>query len=160
LGSIEVFDDIFNDIENQKLFNTLINGGYKYGERDNPEDLPTGMVMELTDETLVSFLVEKIYSCKPDLRRNKPDQAYVNLFIPNENPNFHTDGKTTTCLFYVMPTELPLKEGGETQFFADNTITGILPKPKRLVVFDGMILHKATSFRSYPRYTIAIKFSA
>jgi len=160
LGSIEVFDDIFSDIENQRVFKTLINGEYKHGERDTPEYFPTGMVMELTDETFVNFLTEKIYSCKPDLRNKKLERAYVNLFTPNENPNFHIDGETITCLFYVMPENLPLNEGGETQFYADNTITGILPKLKRLVIFDGTILHKASSFRSYPRYTIAIKFLA
>jgi len=160
LRSIEVFDNVFNDIENQKVFKAIINGGYKYGERDNLEDLPTGMVMELTDERFSNFLTEKIFSCKPDLRKKKFQRAYVNLFTPNENPNFHNDGETITCLFYVMPTELAINEGGETQFYVDNSITGILPKPKRLVIFDGMILHKATCFRSYPRYTIAIKFPA
>ena len=32
--------------------------------------------------------------------------------------------------------------------------------PARLVMFDGKIRHRATSYRNQPRITIAIKYSA
>ena len=51
-----------------------------------------------------------------------------------------------------------LNEGGETQFLISNEIKGILPIPNRMVIFNGLIYHKATSFRNQHRYTIAIKF--
>ncbi len=48
--------------------------------------------------------------------------------------------------------------GGETQFLIDDEIRGILPFPNRLVYFDANILHKATSYRTGHRFTLALKY--
>ena len=85
-------------------------------------------------------------------------RTYLNLFIPNEQPSFHIDGdNTVTCLYYLNPSLDP-NEGGETQFFIEEEIRGIISKPGRLIVFDGRLLHRATSFKSHPRLTLAFKF--
>ena len=34
----------------------------------------------------------------------------------------------------------------------------LLPKKNRLIVFDGVLQHRATSFRNYPRITVALKY--
>ena len=85
-------------------------------------------------------------------------RMYINCFAPNENPYFHTDGEGLH--FYIMRMiEWNLQEGGETQFYVDENIYGVIPIPNRLVMFDGMILHRATSFRNDHRFTVAIKYS-
>jgi hypothetical protein len=54
--------------------------------------------------------------------------------------------------------EWDVNEGGETQFYIDENIYGITPVPNRMVIFDASILHRATSFRSSHRFTVAIKY--
>ena len=83
---------------------------------------------------------------------------YINCFAPNENPYFHTDGEGVTFLHYAND-RFDLQEGGETQFYVDENIYGVIPIPNRLVMFDGRILHRATSFRNGHRFTVAIKYS-
>ena len=85
-------------------------------------------------------------------------RSYINCFIPGENPYWHLDGEGYTCLYYPNMEYNELNEGGETQFIISNEIKGILPIPNRMVIFNGLIYHKATSFRNQHRYTIAIKF--
>ena len=61
-------------------------------------------------------------------------------------------------MLYYVNDEWDIEMGGETQFLIDNEIRGILPLPNRLVYFDANILHRATSYRSGHRFTIAIKY--
>ena len=83
---------------------------------------------------------------------------YVNCFAPSETPYFHTDGKGITFLYYPN-LEWNLQDGGETQFYVDGNILGVPPLPNRLVMFDGEIVHRATSFRDRYRFTVAIKYT-
>jgi hypothetical protein len=48
--------------------------------------------------------------------------------------------------------------GGETQFVIDDEIKGVFPIPNRMVMFNANILHRATTFRSRHRFTLAIKY--
>jgi hypothetical protein len=60
-------------------------------------------------------------------------------------------------LFYITP-KYDYDEGGETQLLIDGNIIGIRPIPSRLLIFDGNVMHKATSYRSKPRLTVAFKY--
>jgi Rps23 Pro-64 3,4-dihydroxylase Tpa1-like proline 4-hydroxylase len=89
-------------------------------------------------------------------------RMYINCFAPSENPYFHIDSVTPesesfTCLYYTNDT-WNLDDGGETQFYKDNILYGVTPEPNRMVLFDGRIKHKATSFRDRHRFTIALKY--
>ena len=83
---------------------------------------------------------------------------YVNCFAPGENPYFHIDGSHVTFLFYANE-EWNIKMHGETQFFIDNEIYGVLPYPNRMIKFNANIMHRATSFRDRHRFTLAVKYS-
>jgi Rps23 Pro-64 3,4-dihydroxylase Tpa1-like proline 4-hydroxylase len=96
------------------------------------------------------------------LNQFKLERMYINCFTPGENPYFHVDrpeevSQAYTCLYYANQ-KWDLNEGGETQFYADNTIYGVPPVPNRMIIFDGDIQHRATSFRNYHRFTIALKY--
>ncbi len=127
-----------------------------YGEVDDPKFPPTGMVCELQiNDPLFLELnnrVNKLYKKNKTIIR-----AYINLFLPNEKPYFHIDGDVRTFLFYINP-KVDINENGETQFFLNGEIKGFLPIPGSMVSFDGNILHRATSFRSLPRITVALKY--
>lgn len=155
---MEVIDNIYSFQTNSEIYKEVFNLPYHIGELDDIGFEPTGVVAELTDkdDKLVNYLSGVINEHLPHLRNVQ--RTYVNLFQAGEQPNWHVDGACTTVLIYVMPQELNLSEGGETQFWMDDKIIGIKPKPCRMVVFDGRIDHKATSFKSFPRFTIAFKY--
>ena len=87
----------------------------------------------------------------------KLDRFYVNRFQPKEIPRFHEDGEVVTCLLYADPEPWQPNDHGETQLLFNGEIRGVLPIPNRMLLFDGRILHRATSFRSRRRHTIATK---
>lgn len=182
---IEIYDDVCSFEDNVKFYNYFLKGHFEYGERDMPYHPPTGLISPIDEKSEIFIQMLRVLnrdlntsmrldnnskdgSLHHNVRREVEDllagkekqiRAYVNLFLPNERPFFHTDGSVITCLFYFTPHSNPdIDEGGETQFYVDKQLLGVLPRPSRLVLFDGNISHRATSFRSYPRITAAIKF--
>ena len=154
------FDDSFlEDREFKIAHDYCLNAPYRYGESDNGDGIVTGMVHEIPETEFVYKLFRKKLMDKCSfLSKMKLYRTYVNCFSPNENPYFHTDGEGITFLYYVND-QWDLQDGGETQFYVDGNIYGITPVPNRLVMFHGMIPHRATSFRYGHRFTIAIKYA-
>jgi hypothetical protein len=107
---------------------------------------------------IYSVFSKKIEKEFPEMKDYKLYRMYVNCFSPNENPYFHIDGETGHTLLYYPQEDWKLDDGGETQFFIDESIHGVLPVPNRMVKFDACIKHKATSFRDRHRFTLAIKY--
>jgi len=155
---MKIIDNILSTEQTNNLYNRFINEKYSYGETDNDHNLPTGLIHEITDNALSNYLGSIASKEFEVLNSLTIYRAYVNLFIPRELPYFHRDGqKVITCLFYINP-QYELDEGGETQFIIENKLIAVESKPGRLAIFDGNLLHRATSFRTYPRLTIAIKY--
>ncbi len=154
------FDDNFLEKKEFDIVHDYcLNTSYYYGESDNGDGIMTGMVHDISEiEFVYKLFRKKLMDKCPFLSDMKLYRMYVNCFAPNENPYFHTDGKGVTFLYYVNG-GFDLQEGGETQFFVDNNLYGVLPVSNRLAMFDGMILHRATSLRNDHRFTIAIKYS-
>jgi len=130
MKGIIVHDNILTEEEIEKYRVTLIRHcPFKYGEHDGPGTEPTGVVCDFTQliksgstlnpklDYILNNLINKIYEKNDSLKNMNLYRIYLNLFIPNENPSFHTDGDNTiTCLYYLNPL-FNLNEGGETQFF-------------------------------------------
>jgi hypothetical protein len=171
MDGIIVHDNILTDEEIERYRVTLIrNCPFKYGEHDGPNTEPAGVVCDFTEliksgytlnpdlNHILNNLITKIYEKNKSLKNMNLFRIYLNLFVPNENPSFHTDGDNTiTCLYYLNPLYDP-NEGGETQFLIDEEIKGVISKPGRLAIFDGGMKHRATSFKTKPRLTMAFKF--
>ena len=96
--------------------------------------------------------LKKTFSAPFELSR-----MYVNRFQPGEIPRFHVDGEVLTCLLYADPETWILDEYGETQLLVNGEIRGVLPLPNRMLIFDGRLPHRATSFATRKRHTIATK---
>ena len=171
MKGIKVYDNILSPEENEKYRIVLLHECFfTYGEDDGDNTEPSGVICDFAKlinsgsklspvlKTITENLVDNIYKNEESLKNMKLNRVYLNLFIPNENPSFHIDGKNTvTCLYYLNP-PLDINEGGETQFLIDEEIKGVISKPGRLTIFDGGLLHRATSFRKYPRLTMALRF--
>ena len=137
----------------KKVENYCYQADYYYGEWDNPNQVPTGVIHNLKlDSEIVSYFPNKI----KDLSLYR---AYINLFNAGENPNFHIDGEGLTSLFYINTENYNLDEGGCTEILTDKQyLVSVLPIRNSLVTFDAKALHRATSFKSFPRFTVALKY--
>ncbi len=166
MNEVQVFDNFLNEESQQSIIDYCRECQYRYGETDNGDDAPvTGMVSDIEEDSEVfNFLKEAIERIIPNIKMMELYRMYVNCFAPGENPYFHTDAGEgdagITFLYYPADTnsEYNIDDGGETQFYIENSLYGIPPIPNRLVMFDASLLHKATSFRSDHRFTIAIKY--
>lgn len=171
INSFSIYDEPFTKdfVTIKRIYNEVFNLHYQYGERDNKHTPPTGLVADLcktcatstfspppTLKTLDEFYKKTSYYKKfPNLHR-----SYVNLFAPGEPAFYHTDGNCATLLYYANPEPWDMNEGGETKFIdiEKNEIIGVAPIPGRIVIFDGRYKHSATPFKSYHRFTVAIKY--
>ena len=165
--NIEIFDGFLSIHEHDFVLNYCLEASYTYGEWDRPETPPTGMVHEI-DETSEIY---ELFECKtedlvldPKVHHHyqvtdfKLNRMYINCFAPTECPYFHTDGQNGVTFLYYPQDTWDIDMGGETQFVVDDEIKGIFPIPNRMVMFDANILHRATTFRSRHRFTLAIKY--
>ena len=160
MGDILVIDNFFTRKIHLDLNRFCQNTTYIFNEFDRPgAPLIGGSHIINPQDGIFNFLSKSIKDKVEILKNTKCYKQTINIFIPNENPYFHVDSKdlSYTCLYYPN-LSYSLDEGGETQFLINNEIRGILPKPNSLVVFDGRIEHKATSFRTQHRFTYAIKY--
>ncbi len=153
---IEIYDNFFNEETHKKIFEYCTNASYFYGESDFPWTPPVGMISSIgiPSEIFDLFENKKINS----LNGLSAYRMYVNCFSSLENPYFHIDGDSGATVLYYPHLEYDLNENGETQFLINDEIRGVLPLPNRLVKFDATLLHRATSFRSRHRFTVAIKY--
>lgn len=96
----------------------------------------------------------------------RPYRAYTNVASYGDMLFTHTDCLPgmgdLTALWYICD-EWDIEWGGETVFYDQHgeLVAAARPRPGRLVVFDGAILHagRPPSRICYkPRYTFAIKF--
>ena len=157
---IQTIDSAFDQETHRKIFNFCLDADYHYGERDSKTRNPSGMVSELQpDDWVYQAMIGKILEHFPETENLSLDRAYINCFAPGENPHFHIDGKTGFTYLYYPALDWDLNEGGETQFALPELLVGVPPTPNRLVRFPASLTHRATSYRSKHRFTIAVKCS-
>ena len=167
---LELIDNFFPACDYLKVTKYCFETDYYWGERDNEQSSPTGMIHEIYDcedapvkesnQWIYDLFLENTNHLCPNLKLYR---MYINLFAPGENPYFHTDStddEDITFLYYVPSDDWDIDDGGETQFYHDGEMTGVLPIPNRMVYFDSTILHRATSFRDRWRWTVAIKYGS
>tara|TARA_A100001391_G_scaffold60721_1_gene37876 strand:+ start:3472 stop:3933 length:462 start_codon:yes stop_codon:yes gene_type:complete len=140
--------DLYKEVEGY-----CYNADYYYGERDHPNAIPTGLVHNLQlDSLIVSYF--------PKEQKNLSlVRAYINYFAAGEHPKFHVDHGKLTSLYYINTDDYNIDEGGCTEIITHpQYITSILPYKNTLITFDAKLVHKATSFKTRPRFTIALKY--
>lgn len=160
---IKVFNNFLPEEYHKRCFNYCKDTkNYQYGETDSEGLPPTGMVSNIEiNHPMIQIFHEKFLEKISEVKNLNLYRSYINCFAPSENPYFHVDSddqKSLTMLYYPN-INWDINDGGETQFLIDDSITGVLPIPNRLVCFPAHVLHKATSFRSGHRFTIAFKYS-
>lgn len=155
---VKIYDNKIDKIN--EIYEEVISLPYFYGEKDNPDDIPSGMVSEINEKSLC-YLELCSFCEKENIFQNfKITRFHANIFAPREYCKYHIDRSEQgyKTLLYYPNTFFDINEGGETKFISDNnTIVSILPVPGRIVLFDSNILHTACSFKTYHRFSVAMK---
>ena len=163
MALIKVFDNFLSEKDFNYVNNYCLTANYTYGERDNFDTPPVGMVSEIPLDSQITSLFQNVINQKiSQVLPYNLYRSYINCFSPLENPYFHTDGDNGLTLLFYPNKEWSLNDNGETQILLKNQvdqIVGIFPIPNRMLVFDASLLHRATSFRDKHRFTIAFKYN-
>jgi hypothetical protein len=156
---IEIIEDYLPNKIQKEIWDYCLAVSYKTGVADTPYTSPSGITHDIEINSKIGKYLSSPLKKNPLTSSKNIYRININCFYPSENPYWHNDGEGVTCLYYPNLEYDNLSEGGETQFLLpSNDIRGILPRPNRMILFDGMIPHRATSFRTQIRYTIALKY--
>ena len=127
-------------------------------ETDHPDLPPVGASCDIKPDSRIYRAMyqelEKLFSKPWKLAR-----FFVNRFEAKEIPQFHRDMNAVTCLLYADADTWHFDDHGETQLLVNGEVRGILPRPNRLLVFDGYLMHRATSFQNRTRHTISVQMN-
>jgi len=96
----------------------------------------------------------------------RPYRAYTNVASFGDMLFTHTDclpGQHDLTALWYLCERWDVEWGGETMFYDahDEVALAVVPRPGRLVIFDGAIKHAGrppSRICHFPRYTFAIKF--
>lgn len=164
---VRVYDNLVSHEDNEYYRKLLLKAPFYYGTIDDPGSKPSGLINEFEHENIQiypilekikDFYLNKIFEVEPTFKESKPTVTRLNLFLPRETPRFHDDSKEwITFIFYINPDFEP-NEGGETQFIINKQLKSVPSLPGRLVMFDGGIIHRATSFLNEARLTLVFSF--
>ena len=173
-GDIKVYDNVFSPPMLDELVRDVQSWSYLYGEVDDIDHPPTGLSTGEYDNTktfhtLWAFLEEHV----PCVSGSVVKRTHANLFAPRELANYHVDDEgddAWTFMFYAN-NNWEINQGGETKFITNFKqefkqegsepfphIIAIPPIPGRMIIFKSNLLHTATPFKDFPRFTPTIKF--
>ena len=122
-------------------------------------------VSALQQQPIQRLTMDALAAFDPHRAHYAPYRAYTNVASYGDVLFTHRDclpgQRDLTALWYVCA-EWDFEWGGETVFFdeAGEIACSVRPKPGRLVLFDGDILHAGrppSRICYHPRYTLAIK---
>ena len=152
-------DNFFSEEGLIKLFNYAYNAKYEFGETDNYNTPPTGLVHNISkDSEIWEMLTWRIEELCPFIGDMEAYKVVSNCFAPRELPYFHPDDDNSglTFIYYLNPWKPD--DGGETQILINDEIVAYPPIPNRMVWFDATLWHRATTRREGHRFAYAIKY--
>lgn len=162
---IETYDDLISEEDVHSIYSEVTSLSYRFFETDDQNGKVTGSSCKLSNGSFTLHLLTKtLINIFPEFPEQYTlDRAYVNCFVPGENPCFHRDSNISedrTLIYYANPLfDYDIDEGGTTDFLdAENRqLKSVFPIAGRICIFDSSIYHKANSFRDAHRYTVALK---
>jgi hypothetical protein len=169
---VSVFDDCFSKKGRESLWLSLSRIPMWHAERGDsiPNAWHLAVDFTLSDiEPLDPFrTMRKLVVDYFPKEKMLPYRAYCNLTRYGDQANAHRDcphdGRDLTCLFYAN-NEWEPNWGGETLFYnrQGDTVAAVNPKPGRIVIFRGAILHRngvPCKAAPYSRYSVAYKLGS
>lgn len=170
--AIIVLDDLFDGSFIRIMyhfFNRLRFGLSDYDSEETKSVLHWKHEFDLTEPPVMPLLQEFIKRICQTSMDSYPsselhlERMHCNMHLYGDVQHAHTDLVPGVTTLYFANPEWKTEWMGETVFCGDDgePLYAILPKPGRLVIFDGSIVHRAGVPSRYclqPRVSIAFKF--
>ncbi len=148
---LAVFDGLMDAQEQLRLWSALKGAGYTRSEMARPDTADvrhwaTDIPLEALGQLPVYAPLEDAVAAFAPGKRYRPYRSYVNVAHYGDMLYTHTDclpgDDELTALWYVCD-RWDHEWGGETVFFDErrDLRSAVLPRPGRLALFDGAILH-------------------
>lgn len=148
---LAVFDGLMDAQEQLRLWSALKSAGYTRSEMARPDTADvrhwaTDIPLEALGQLPVYAPLEGAVAAFAPGKRYRPYRSYVNVAHFGDMLYTHTDclpgADELTALWYVCD-RWDHEWGGETVFFDEgrDLRAAVLPRPGRLALFDGAILH-------------------
>lgn len=167
MNNVFVIDDFLNESQYNYWIDVLENSWFKR----NSTSLPNSKYYIWRSPLDENFLNDNflIKQCIEEIK-NKFNKNYVlisghiNAQESNNITEFHPDSldnHITGILFLIKEKEWDDNWGGETVFKTDNEYKYVMPKRKRLILFDSRVKHMGRSTQQQylnARYTLALNF--
>eukprot|EP00929_Paragymnodinium_shiwhaense_P047577 TRINITY_DN24124_c0_g1_i1.p1 TRINITY_DN24124_c0_g1~~TRINITY_DN24124_c0_g1_i1.p1 ORF type:complete len:294 (+),score=74.69 TRINITY_DN24124_c0_g1_i1:62-943(+) len=165
-----VLDNVLPEPERERLYNGMLSGKFRRTEFARPDTREfRHHVVEYNVEKLRSTQLYKIVDDAVRIVLPKPQKAYriyTNAVMFGDVAFVHRDCNDhdhATAIVYPNPT-WSSELGGETVYYdnAGDIVTAVEPRPGRLAIFHGNILHKGSPpSRLFwgSRFTTAFKFA-
>jgi Rps23 Pro-64 3,4-dihydroxylase Tpa1-like proline 4-hydroxylase len=167
---IFVFDDLVDKKINDEIHTALTKAPFTRSEVARPEtaayrhwayNMPLEKAQHLPIAQKAQEAIDSLFETRYRMYR-----CYCNVASFGDMLFTHTDcqpnAQEMTALWFIQK-EWNHEWGGETLFYDNNNDAAFVasPKPGRLVIFDGAILHAGrppNRICTEPRYTFAMKF--
>lgn len=155
---MQIIDNFLEESQHLEILDYCLSTSYILGEKDRDDTESVGLVAPFDIDILADQIHRRLFLSKTNIER-----SYINLFNPGDDPYYHTDGNVWTLLYYPNKIDTinnieHIDEKGETHFLQNGKLTGVPYVANRLIKFDGNVLHRANSFRTHVRHTVAIKY--
>ena len=167
--SVKVYDGLVDARMVSELFDAVHQPVYRFGQKSNAEDQFGFWIANIPDELIYADnpigALWRTVDGQITHGRFAIERMYVNAYTYGDCPTIHVDNDQPggfTVLYYANE-EWNAKWSGETVFYTptcDEIVQAVLPRPGRIVVFDGRVPHVAREpnrISPVVRYTIAIK---
>lgn len=170
---VAVFDGLMPDVDVVRYHDALAQAAFKRTEVARPDTagyrhwVTEIALTALQRQPILGLTMSALAAFDRELLDYVPYRAYTNVASYGDMLFTHRDcmpdQKDITALWFICG-EWDIEWGGETVFFdkSGEIAYAVRPKPGRLIVFDGSILHvgRPPSRICYQsRYTLAIKFA-
>ena len=166
-----VIDDLFSPEVADATFSLFRDLDYRLIDADRPDTEEFRHFVryfprrDWSENPILKFMIDAASSAldTQGWQHSGISRIYANLTLAGDHQFIHTDGYEWTALFFL--TDRWLEDwGGELTMYGDSPFEpaiSLLPRPGRLVVFDGEIPHRGgcpSRHCSAPRISVALKF--
>lgn len=162
---LTILDDLFSDQQRRELYNFIVKSPCRWDNVDTLEkNYSVRWKRECTEDATELGVLASTIALMTNGEREplSLNRIYVNVNCPGEVHFPHVDGSGVVTALYYANMSWKDSNDGETIFFeSGEPVLAIKPRPGRLVIFDGEILHRGSppSWRAKePRFTVAFKF--
>ena len=172
--NLYIFDDVITPDENNKIARIFMESSFTRTESDRDDTSHIkSWAGEIDQESIKRFPIyckstELLFSCFPSesyrMYRSYCNVAFYGDMLFTHKDSDEDEGSTCTALWFIG-LKWDVEWGGETIFFNNqkDAEIAVSPKPGRVVLFDGRILHAGRPPNRVcfePRFTVALKFEA